>query len=184
MIARSALLLAALTLPAPALAQTMPNPANTMAPDGKLVARATPDQWQVSKLSGVKIYGPDEKEIGTVKDVVLARTGQALTVVVSTGGVLGVGGKDIGVPFSAVQWSDQPRETGTMSRNVSSSSLATKPANANAPGENASTAAGTGTGGDAGPSNAPKFYPDHGDVSLTKADIDKAPAFEYSAGVK
>lgn len=185
MIPRPALsFLALLALSAPALAQTMPNPANTLAQGGKLVARATPDQWQASKLSGVKIYGPDESEIGSVKDVVLARNGQALAVVVSTGGVLGVGAKDIGIPFSVIQWSDQPRETGTMSRNVSSSSLATKPANANAPGENQSTAAGTGTGGDQGPTNAPKFYPDHGNVSLTKADVQNAPAFEYSAGVK
>ncbi len=48
------------------------------------------------------IYDPSENKIGEIKDMLLDRTGKVSAVIVSVGGFLGVGEKDVAVPFDAV----------------------------------------------------------------------------------
>lgn len=55
-------------------------------------------------LMGRKVVGSDGKELGKVKDVVLdANDGSAKQVIISSGGFLGIGAKDIAVEFADAQ---------------------------------------------------------------------------------
>ena len=56
--------------------------------------------WRASKLIGTAIMGPDNTKIGDVNDVLLDNNGNAHAVVIGVGGFLGVGEKDVAVPFN------------------------------------------------------------------------------------
>ncbi len=143
------------TSPAPAATSAKP-PQNNLAGQGK---------WRTSKLIGVDIYGPDDKKVGDVTEVIVDKTGKVEMVTVGVGGFLGIGSKDVAIPFEQVNWSDQP---------------ITPPAPAPAP-------SGTGSAGGmaaappaASAPKAPAMYPDHGKITMTKDQLTAAPAVTYS----
>ena len=60
------------------------------------------NEWRSSKLIGASIYGPDDKSIGDVNDVLIDKDGRVTAVVVGVGGFLGVGEKNVALPFQAL----------------------------------------------------------------------------------
>ena len=66
------------------------------------------DMWRASKLSGVAIYGPDNRKVGNISDVLMDHSGRATAVVIGVGGFLGIGQKDVAVPYDQVHFTDQP----------------------------------------------------------------------------
>uniref|UniRef100_A0A9E8A1P3 PRC-barrel domain-containing protein n=1 Tax=Bosea sp. NBC_00436 TaxID=2969620 RepID=A0A9E8A1P3_9HYPH len=124
-------------------------------------------KWRTSKLIGVDVYGPDDKKVGDITEVIVDKSGKVEMVTIGVGGFLGIGSKDVAVPFDQVTWSDQP---------------IAPPAPAPAP---SGGAGGTG-GGMASPPpaaaapRAPAMYPDHGKITLTKDQLKAAPSVTYS----
>ena len=59
--------------------------------------------WRGSKLIGATVYGPDNKSIGDINDVLIANDGKINAVVIGVGGFLGVGEKNVAVPFDKLQ---------------------------------------------------------------------------------
>jgi sporulation protein YlmC with PRC-barrel domain len=49
------------------------------------------------------VYDPSNNKIGDVKDVLVTQDGNVSALIVSVGGFLGIGEKDVAVPFSAVK---------------------------------------------------------------------------------
>jgi sporulation protein YlmC with PRC-barrel domain len=98
------------------------------------------DMWRASKLAGVNVYGPDNKKVGDITDVLMGKDGKAAFVVVGVGGFLGIGEKDVAIPFDKVKFTQEPMAKPTAS------------AGAMAPGN--TTAAG-GTSGTMAPGAAP-----------------------------
>lgn len=111
----------------PALAQTSTAPGSTapgvqspstQAPSAASSARlgtshflssVSGDQVRFSKLKGLDVYGPNNEKIGDLREVLLAHDGRAEAAVIGVGGFLGVGEKEVAVPFSSLQWRDRPR---------------------------------------------------------------------------
>ena len=61
----------------------------TRAPSGiKLVAMQDKAQWRAPKLIGVGVYGPDDKQLGKIDDILMDHTGAAQSVVIGVGGFL------------------------------------------------------------------------------------------------
>jgi sporulation protein YlmC with PRC-barrel domain len=56
----------------------------------------------VSNWYDQNVYDPQENKIGEIKDMLLDREGKVQAVIVSVGGFLGMGEKDVAVPFDAV----------------------------------------------------------------------------------
>src|SRR5580704_13598810 len=50
------------------------------------------------------IYDPSNSKIGKIDDVLVSDNGQVNALVIGVGGFLGVGEKDVAVPFNAVKW--------------------------------------------------------------------------------
>jgi sporulation protein YlmC with PRC-barrel domain len=48
------------------------------------------------------VYDPSDSKIGEIKDVLVGREGKVVAFIVSVGGFLGIGEKDVAVPFSAI----------------------------------------------------------------------------------
>lgn len=137
------------TAPAP-VAETAKTPENNLAGQGK---------WRASKLMGVDIYGPDDKKVGDVTEVLFDKTGKVEMVTVGVGGFLGIGSKDVAIPFEQVSWSEQPM---------------TPAAPAPSGGMSSTTATTTA-------SSALQMYPDHGKITMTKDQLTSAPAVTYAA---
>ena len=62
-----------------------------------------PDEIRASKLIGASVYDVQNRNIGSVKDVVLSRTGAVDAVVVDVGSFLGMGGKYVAIPLSDIK---------------------------------------------------------------------------------
>lgn len=161
-------------LTATALAQTgAPNPPSSSPPAASSPAPATqpaklPDnnlagrgKWRTSKLIGVDIYGPDDKKVGDVTEVIVDKTGKVEMVTIGVGGFLGIGSKDVAIPFEQVNWSDQPITPPASAPSGGAGGGMASPPAASAP-------------------KAPAMYPDHGKISMTKDQLKAAPAVTYS----
>ncbi|CDX52033.1 PRC-barrel domain-containing protein [Mesorhizobium plurifarium] len=71
-------------------------------------AQAVPGRL-ASNIIGDKVYngtGDKADNVGSVDDLLIGENGAVDSVIVSVGGFLGVGEKDVAIPFSAVKWAD------------------------------------------------------------------------------
>jgi len=59
------------------------------------VASQKPDQWVASKFKGTDVLGSDNQKIGDISDILFDKTGKIEAFVVSVGGFLGVGSKEV-----------------------------------------------------------------------------------------
>jgi PRC-barrel domain len=50
------------------------------------------------------VYDPSDAKVGQIMDVLVDRDGKIAVLIVSVGGFLGMGEKDVAVPFNAVQF--------------------------------------------------------------------------------
>lgn len=64
--------------------------------------------WRASKLVGVNVYGPDQKKVGDINEVLMGQDGKAAYVVVGVGGFLGIGEKNVAIPYDKVTFSQDP----------------------------------------------------------------------------
>jgi len=181
-----------------AFAQTNPAPAggqsttatqsqSTSMPGGagQFMTQMSANLMRGSKLMGVNIYGSDNQKIGDVDDVILDKQGKIQAIVVGIGGFLGIGEKDVAIPFEQVQWmsADEDRTTSnTQASGTTTAGGVTTPANPSgttASTNQPATTGSTGAGGTAGTSN--DGTPSRAMVRMSKADLQNAPEFRYSA---
>lgn len=67
-----------------------------------VMTAAPSDSWTVTNYYKQTVYDPNQAKIGEVEDVLVDKTGSVTGLVVSVGGFLGMGSKDVIVPFSDV----------------------------------------------------------------------------------
>jgi sporulation protein YlmC with PRC-barrel domain len=89
-LAAAAVITASMILPA--FAQPASTPLMAAAPMGKTV----------NKFYKQSVYDPAKDKIGAVDDIVVSDGGQIEAFIVGVGGFLGMGEKDVAVPYSAV----------------------------------------------------------------------------------
>jgi sporulation protein YlmC with PRC-barrel domain len=172
MLARVAIgLLAGTLLAAPALAQTAPAPAGGQpaapaaqpAPQSggsgvQYITQGRPDMWRASQLDGVDIYNNNNEKIGDISDVLVDQSGKVEAVVIGVGGFLGIGERNVAVPFNALKF--EMTEPSASASNTGGSGTMTTTSGTNTTGGAAGTAnqpATTGTvagGNNAGGNNA------------------------------
>ncbi|MDQ2102481.1 PRC-barrel domain-containing protein [Azospirillum isscasi] len=58
-------------------------------------------------MMGKNVYGTDNEKVGEVEDVILDSNGQARQLVISSGGFLGIGEKQIAVDINQANWDAQ-----------------------------------------------------------------------------
>ena len=189
----------------PVAAQTNSTPAspptsNTRSgTSGQFVTQQSPSQWRASKLVGVDVYGADNAKIGDVREVLVNRDGAAEAVVIGVGGFLGIGEKDVAVPFQALEWVTEPRTT--ISSTLAPSTVLVPPEtgvplpippkttpaapDATVPGPGApGTATGSVAQTDSAAVAVSRGYPDRAVLRMTKADLQNAPTFRYASDTR
>ena len=147
--------------------------ANSQLPSGiNFVTMQEKAQWRTPKLIGVDVYGADNKKIGKIDDILMGHDGNAQAVVIGVGGFLGIGKKDVGVPFSAIEWKTEPRK-------VPATDLPpTNPVAPNTTGQTAGPPPMKET--DPAATEAMQGYPDRAILNATEAQLKGAPDFHYA----
>jgi sporulation protein YlmC with PRC-barrel domain len=185
------------TNPNPPAAATQEKMATTQTQSGQnaqFMTQASQDDWRASKLVGVNIYGSNNEKIGDVNDVLIDRGGQAKAVIIGVGGFLGIGEKNVAIPFDRIEWVMTDARTANASGNVGASNSTVANANnatmnnsaagtSNMTGSTATRTTNDVTGSTAaGTANSTSYrgYPDHGVLRMTKADLQSAPSFHWS----
>jgi hypothetical protein len=67
------------------------------------IASQKPDQLLMSKVKGADVLGSDDKKIGDVSDILFSKDGKIEAYVLSVGGFLGVGAKEVALAPSSLQ---------------------------------------------------------------------------------
>jgi sporulation protein YlmC with PRC-barrel domain len=175
---------------------------------GKFITEQSQNEFRASKFVGLNVYGPDNQKVGDINEILIDRSGNAKAAVIGVGGFLGIGEKNVAVPFSSLEWvndrpasartastasgtSDGNRSTassaaGTVGDTVGSAGTAMGDATTSA-GNTARSAPGTApttTGSTArspAETAAANGYPDHAVLRMTKDDLQNAPTFRYFA---
>ncbi|WP_375461519.1 PRC-barrel domain-containing protein [uncultured Enterovirga sp.] len=188
----AALLLATTILGGAAQAQTAATPSPMATTGGKFVTDQGTTEFRASKFVGIDVYGSDNEKIGDISEILIDGQGNAKAIVIGVGGFLGIGQKNVAIPWSALTWSNDrpPTRTastgstgaGSMGTGATGNTGASAPTVASAP-----MTGGTPPATSAAPSRSPaeqaayNGYPDHARVILTKAELQEAPAFKYYA---
>jgi sporulation protein YlmC with PRC-barrel domain len=69
------------------------------------------DQVRASTLIGQEVFGPDDQSIGEISDLVLQEEGDTRAAIIDVGGFLGVGEKEVAIPFDQLEVSADGEET-------------------------------------------------------------------------
>jgi sporulation protein YlmC with PRC-barrel domain len=88
-----------MTPPAATAPAATPSPKTTMSPSTtgslQVVNTQKSDQWLASKFKGTDVVGADNEKIGDVSDLLFDKTGKIEAFIISVGGFLGMGAKDV-----------------------------------------------------------------------------------------
>ena len=161
---------------------------------GQIMTQMPQDLMRGSKLMGIDVYGTDNQKIGDVDEVLVDRQGKIHGIVVGVGGFLGIGQKDVAIPYDQVQWmSNQEVQAqsgqgggqggGAGTGTNTAGGVTTPNAPATGAGQPAATGSTGGAGGTttaAGGSGGSDNMPARAMVKMTKADLQNAQEFRYS----
>jgi hypothetical protein len=139
-------------------------------PVDMFVTKQAVTEWRAPKLVGVLVYGVDDKKVGTIKDVLVDHDGSARVIVIDVDGA-----KDIGVPFTAIQWQTEGRvvpATIQAPANPFARTNARTDCESNQPALKRTDPAAT---------EASQGYPDKAVLRATLAQLKMAPDFKYAA---
>ncbi len=154
-----------------------------------------PGQFRGSKLIGTNIYGFDQgnrndtDKIGDINEVLFDRSGNVQAVVVGVGGFLGIGEKDVAIPFNMIEWrsADEVRTSANTTAPAGAGGTAartdapTASTTATAPANRSGDATTTGTVARSEQAGANQGTPDRGYIRMSKDDLKNAPTFRYEA---
>ncbi|WP_170151498.1 PRC-barrel domain-containing protein [Microvirga subterranea] len=151
-----------------------------------------PNQIMASKLIGTKVVSANNESIGDINDVIVDRNGQAVAAVVGVGGFLGIGEKDVAIPFNSLEFASREQVNAmnnNSSNNSSGSNVSTtgstatgttgSTASGGAMSGNTNTAGSTTASGVSGSSNTNE--PERVVLRMTKAELQAAPTFNADA---
>ena len=60
------------------------------------------DSWTVTNYYKQDVYDKGQNTVGKIDDVLIDKSGKITTLIVGVGGFLGIGEKDVALPFTAV----------------------------------------------------------------------------------
>ena len=156
-------LLAQSTTPAPA--QTTPALATeTTAGSANFITQAQAGQYRASKLAGVNIYNSKDESIGEVNELVVDKNGSIQAVVIGVGGFLGIGEKNVALPYNAIKWEDKAKQSDLVGMSQTNTMAPGTPAAPPPPVD-----------------NTVRDYPDHGILNMTKDQLNAAPDFKFAS---
>ena len=157
----AAALLASSLLSVPAFAQS----AQKSDPSAATAQTATQTlgTWRTSKMISLNVYNNNNEKVGDINELITDSSGKIDAVVIGVGGFLGMGERNVGLPWSQLKFVMEPRPANA----ASSSTTQTTTVGAGTPTTTTTTVAST------------REYPDHVVINMTKEQLAALPAFKY-----
>lgn len=162
----AAAVLGSALIAAPAMAQNnkMNEPKSNTAAMNETASKA--GLWQGSKLIGLNVYNDQNEKIGSIKELMLDKSGNIASAVIGVGGFLGMGQHDIMVEMSKLKFIDEPARTSSTTTTTTGSATTST---TNRPATTTTTS-----------TTKNKWYPDHAVLSgATKESLKNIPEFKY-----
>jgi sporulation protein YlmC with PRC-barrel domain len=78
-------------------------PSQSAGPAAQILPTIPANSVTVTHWYKQSVYDPADNKIGEIEDVLIDRDGKVTSMIVGVGGFLGMGEKDVAVPFSAVK---------------------------------------------------------------------------------
>lgn len=127
-----AALLAAMSVPALAQDTTTPaspsvQPAAPSAAGESTVAKSLSDDISASKLINESVKNAANESIGDINDVLIGSDGKVAAVIVGVGGFLGMGEKDVALPFEQLMFAKDADGNLSVSTSMTKESLQSAP---------------------------------------------------------
>jgi sporulation protein YlmC with PRC-barrel domain len=141
----------------------------TSAQKDAFITRQAPGTLRAPKLVGVTVYDSANKSVGKIDDLLLDHDGTVKAVVIGMGGFLGMGRKDVAVPYSEIQWKTEQRKVEV---NQPAAGGAAAPAGSSAKPETKTIAPAD--------TEAYQGYPDRAVLAMTQDQLKAAPDFKYA----
>ncbi|MGO4526237.1 PRC-barrel domain-containing protein [Microvirga sp. 2MCAF35] len=143
---------------------------------GQFMTQMQSNQLMASDLIGTRVVSANNESIGDVNDVILDRNGQVMAAVVGVGGFLGIGEKNVAVPFNSLEFMNaQQAQALDSSRNGNSNVNTT---GSTATGNTASTGMGSAASTNTATSSSDQNEPERVVLRMTKAELQAAPTFD------
>src|SRR5215212_3821520 len=153
---------------------------------GNWMTQPQPGQWRASKLEGLDVYNQNNEKIGDIDELILDNSGKIQAVVIGVGGFLGIGERNVAVPFDQIKFVNEPR-AGVAVNNPNAPATPVAPGTATTATNNttvntANAPTTTGTATTTRTDNANRDVPDHAilTVNMTKDQLKAAPEFKYN----
>jgi len=151
---------------------------------GNWMTQEQPGQWRASKLEGLDVYNQNNEKIGDIDELIVDSSGKIQAVVIGVGGFLGIGERNVAIPFDQIRFVNEPRATATATTDNRPAGVTTPAAptttgsTAPPPAANAPAAGTATTTADA----ANRSAPDHAvlTMNMTKDQLKDAPEFKYA----
>jgi sporulation protein YlmC with PRC-barrel domain len=87
----------------PSSSPSMSQDSTSSSASPQFIAAQKPDQWLGSKFKGTDVLGSDNQKVGDISDMVFDKSGKIDAYVVSVGGFLGIGSKEVALAPNAFQ---------------------------------------------------------------------------------
>jgi sporulation protein YlmC with PRC-barrel domain len=144
---------------------------------GQFMTKMEANHIMASDLIGTRVVGANNESIGDINDVIMDRNGQIMAAVVGVGGFLGIGEKDVAVPFNALEFMNAQQAQAMNNSTSGNSKVATT--GSTTTGGTATTGSGTaGSSGTTTASSANQNQPERVVLRMTKDQLQAAPAFD------
>jgi sporulation protein YlmC with PRC-barrel domain len=118
----------AATAPAPDTATSTTTSTTTRTESVSFKSAMGQSDMLMSKLRGMEVRNSAGENLGDINDIVLDETGKPSVAIVGVGGFLGLGEKDVGVPFTALAFADANDGTRVARLDVNKDALKVAPA--------------------------------------------------------
>jgi sporulation protein YlmC with PRC-barrel domain len=151
---------------------------------GQMTQMAT-GQMRGSELMGVDVYGSDNQKIGEIDELIVDQTGSIKAAVVGVGGFLGIGQKNVAIPFDQMQFMTEEQAEAMDRSNRGNTSATNTAGGVTAPASpTTGQPAATGSTGTAGATAGNASDDDDNEIEramvrMTKADLQNAPEFRF-----
>ena len=147
---------------------------------GQFITKMEANHVMASDLIGTRVVGANNESIGDINDVIMDRNGQIMAAVVGVGGFLGIGEKDVAVPFNALEFMNAQQaqamnnNSGGGNNNVATTGSTSTTGNTTTTGSGAAGSSNTTASNASSNQNQPERVV----LRMTKDQLQAAPAFD------
>lgn len=144
---------------------------------GQFMTQMQQGQLMASDLIGTRVVSANNESIGDINDVIVDRNGQVMAAVVGVGGFLGIGEKDVAVPFKSLEFATAQQANAMDNSNSGNTNVTTTGSTASnsTTGNSTNMAANNNAGSTS--SSASANQPERVILRMTKAELQAAPSF-------